>query len=116
MARPREGESLNEMLDPHREEEREAAAIELSARLAQKGIEVGSDEDPAQLADLLSAAEDFERAVEESGGDPMMNMPSSVDPQDQRFVIPKRRDDEQLTRYAGRITAAAESLRRPSSS
>ena len=62
MASPREGsESLNEMLDPHREEEREAAAMELSGRLAQKGVEVGSDEDPGQLADLLSAVEEFER-------------------------------------------------------
>jgi hypothetical protein len=65
MANAREdSESLDEILDPHREEEREAAAMELSGRLAQKGIEVGSDEDPGQLADLLSAVEEFERAVE----------------------------------------------------
>lgn len=112
MARPREGSELfNEMLDPHREEEREAAATELSGRLAQKGIDVGSDEDPSQLADLLSAAEEFERAVEEEGGDPMVNTPDSTDPQDRRFVLPKRRDDEPLPRYQERILAAAQALR-----
>jgi hypothetical protein len=111
MARPREGsESFNEMLDPHREEEREAAAMELSGRLAQKGIDVGSDEDPSQLADLLSAAEEFERAVESAGGDLMVNAPDSADPENARFVLPRRRDDEPITKYTERILAAAQSL------
>ena len=112
MARAREGsESLNEMLDPHREEEREAAAMELSSRLAQKGVEVGSDEDPGQLADLLSAVEEFERQVEAAGGDLMVNMPDSNDPQSDRFVLPDRRADEPLSGYTARIVTAAESLR-----
>ena len=112
MANTREGsESLDEMLDPHREEEREAAAMELSGRLAQKGIEVGSDEDPAQLADLLSAVEEFERAVEKAGGDLFVNSLDSSEPQDPRFVLPRRRDDEPLPKYRERILAAAQSLR-----
>ena len=111
MASPREGsESLNEMLDPHREEEREAAAMELSGRLAQKGVEVGSDEDPGQLADLLSAVEEFERAVEAAGGDLMVNSPDSLDPQDERFVLPSRRADEPIGRYRERILGAAKTL------
>ncbi len=112
MASPREGsESRNEMFDPHREEEREAAAMELSGRLAQKGIEVGSDEDPAQLADLLSGVEEFERAVEAAGGDLFVNSPTSSEPEDSRFVLPTRRDDEPLARYSERILAAAQSLK-----
>jgi hypothetical protein len=112
MASAREGsESMDEMLDPHRQEEREAAAMELSGRLAQKGVEVGSDEDPAQLADLLSAVEEFERAVIAAGGDLMVNTPTSTDPQDSRFVLPSRRADEPLTRYRERILAAAEALK-----
>jgi hypothetical protein len=99
------------MLDPHREEEREAAAMELSGRLAQKGIEVGSDEDPGQLADLLSAVEEFERAVVMVGGDLMVNSPTSFDPEDERYVIPARRADEPIPRYCERIVAAAKSLR-----
>ncbi len=111
MAIPREGsESLDEMLDPHREEEREAAAMELGGRLAQKGIEINSDEDPAQLADLLSAVEEFETAVIAAGGDLMVNSPMSADPQDARFVIPLRRADEPIARYRERIVAAAKAL------
>jgi hypothetical protein len=112
MASPRErSDDLNDMLDPHREEEREAAAMELSGRLAQKGIEVGSDEDPAQLADLLSAVEEFERAVEGAGGDLFVNSPSSSDPQDARFVLPGRRADEPLSGYTERILAGARVLK-----
>jgi hypothetical protein len=99
------------MLDPHREEEREAAAMELSGRLAQKGVEVGSDEDPGQLADLLSSVEEFERAVEAAGGDLFVNSPSSSEPQDVRFVLPKRRADEPISRYTERILAAARALK-----
>lgn len=111
MAIPPEGsESRNEMLDPHRREEREAVAIELSGRLAQKGIEIGSDEDPAQLADLLSAVEEFERAVIVAGGDLMMNSPMSADPEDRRFVIPSRRADEPIAKYAERILGAAKEI------
>jgi len=111
MANAREdSESLDEILDPHREEEREAAAMELSGRLAQKGIEVGSDEDPGQLADLLSAVEEFERAVEKAGGDLFVNSLDSSDPQESRFVLPRRRDDEPLSRYGERILAAAKEM------
>jgi len=111
MANAREdSESLDEILDPHREEEREAAAMELSGRLAQKGIEVGSDEDPGQLADLLSAVEEFERAVEKAGGDLFVNSLESSEPQESRFVLPRRRDDEPLQRYSERIIAAGKEL------
>ena len=111
MAIPPDGsESLDDMLDPHRREEREAAAMELSGRLAQKGIEIDSDEDPAQLADVLSAVEEFERAVIAAGGDLMVNSPLSLDPQDPRFVVPLRRADEPVARYRERILAAAKAL------
>ncbi len=111
MAVPEKGpESIDDMLDPHREEERESAAMELSGRLAQKGVEINSDEDPAQLADLLTAVEEFERAVEAAGGDLMVNSPSSIDPQNLAFVIPERRGDEPIGRYRERILAAAQAL------
>ena len=84
--------------------------MELSGRLAQHGIEVGSDEDPGHLADLLSAVEEFERAVEKAGGDLFVNSPESSDPQDARFVLPRRRDDEPLPKYRERIVTAAKEL------
>ena len=107
---PDESEATSEMLDPHRREEREAVAIELSGRLAQKGVEVGSDEDPAQLADLLSAVEEFERAVESAGGDLYVDSPDSRAPDDRRFLLPQRRADEPVSGYTQRITAAARAI------
>ena len=107
---PDESEATSEMLDPHRREEREAVAVELSGRLSQKGVEVGSDEDPAQLADLLSAVEEFERAVEGAGGDLYVDSPTSKEPDERRFVLPQRRADEPVSGYTQRITAAAKAI------
>jgi len=100
-------EQLNEMLDPHRREERERAATEISGRLLQKGIDVSAEEDPALLADLLSAVEGFETEVIKQGGDLMVNMPTSTDPQNPAFVIPTRSSDETIELYIRRINEAA---------
>ena len=107
---PDESEATSEMLDPHRSEEREAVAVELSGRLAQKGVEVGSDEDPAQLADLLSAVEEFERAVDGAGGDLYVDSPNSREPDERRFVLPQRRADEPVSGYTQRIIGAAKAI------
>ena len=104
-------DAIDDMLDPHREEERESAAMELTGRLAQKGVDINSEEDPGQLADLLSAVEEFERAVEEAGGDLMVNTPDSVDPESRAFVVPERRGDEPIARYRERVLAAARALK-----
>ena len=104
---------LNDMLDPHRREEIAGAAVEVSGRLLQKGVEVSSDEDPAELADLLSAVERFETAVINRGGDPMVNMPTSTDPQDPAFVLPQRRADESIRDYMLHINEAAEMHEEP---
>lgn len=106
-------EQLNEILDPHRREEIAGAAVEVSGRLLQKGIDVSADEDPSELADLLSAVERFEAAVINRGGDPMVNMPSSADPQDPAFVLPVRRADESITGYTAHINEAAAMLEEP---
>ena len=106
-------EQINEMLDPHRREERAGAAVEVSGRLFHKGIEVSSDEDPAELADLLSAVERFEQAVINRGGDLMVNMPTSSDPQDPAFVLPARRADESISDYTRHIGEAAAMLEEP---
>jgi hypothetical protein len=114
MQNPREtSEEYSEILDPHRREERQAAATEVAGRLAQKGIDVSADEDPAILADLLSAVERFETAVINRGGDPMVNMPDSSDPQDPAFVLPSRRADESLAAYVGHIDEATAMLEEP---
>ena len=106
-------EQFSEMLDPHRREEREAAGTELAGRLLQKGIDVPADEDPALLADLLSSVERFEDAVIKRGGDLMVNMPNTSDPQDPAFVLPERRADESLSAYMKHIDEATAMLEVP---
>jgi len=114
MHRPSDShEQFNEMLDPHRREEIAGAGMEISGRLLQKGIEVSSDEDPADLADLLSSVERFERAVENRGGDLFVNSPASTDPQDPAFVIPARRADESIRDYMRHIDEASAMLEEP---
>lgn len=107
---PESSEQRSEMLDPHRRDERASAATEITGRLLQKGIEVSSDEDSALLADLLSAVEKFESAVEARGGDLFVNSPNSADPQNPAFVIPERTADEGLEAYIRRINDAADGL------
>ena len=104
---------LNDMLDPHRREEIAGAAVEVAGRLMQKGVEISADEDPAELADLLSAVERFEAAVINRGGDPMVNMPTSKDPQDPAFVLPERRADESVRDYTRHINEASDMLEEP---
>ena len=111
--RPERTEQLNEILDPHRREEIAGAAVEVSGRLFQKGVDVSSDEDPAELADLLSAVERFEQAVINRGGDLMVNMPDSTDPQDPAFVLPARKADESIRDYIAHIGEAAAMLEEP---
>ena len=106
-------EQINDILDPHRREEIAGAAVEITGRLFQKGVEVSSDEDPADLADLLSAVERFERAVENRGGDLFVNSPTSTDPQDPAFVLPARRADESVRDYIAHINEAASMLEEP---
>ena len=107
---PESSEQRSEMLDPHRREDRTDAAVEITGRLFQKGIEVSSEEDSALLADLLTAVEKFEDAVEARGGDLMVNSPDSADPQNPDFVVPARNADEKLEGYIRRINEAAENL------
>lgn len=103
-------EEQQEALDPHRREERDAARMELAGRVRQKGVLIDGSETPAQLDDLLSAIDRFEAAVIARGGDLMVNTPTSSQPEDPRFVIPRRESGEDVDIYAGRILAAAARL------
>lgn len=107
---PDGSEQLNEMLDPHRREEIAGAAVEITGRLLQKGIEASADEDSGLLADLLSAVERFETAVINRGGDPMVNSPDSSQPQNEDYVVPLRVADETFESYVRRVNEAAEVL------
>lgn len=105
-------EELEGELDPHRSEERAAAAAEVTARLRARGVRVSGAESPEELADLLSAVEQFEAAVEAHGGDLMVDDLKSVKPDDQHFVVPRRNARENVRPYIARIEEARARLSR----
>lgn len=103
-------EEQQETLDPHRREERDAARMELGGRIRQKGVLIDGSETAAQLDDLLTSIDRFEAAVIARGGDLMVNTPTSSQPENAQFVIPRREPGEDVDVYAGRILAAAARL------
>ena len=86
------------------------AAANVRGQLEERDIRVHDDESPPELADLLSAVEDFEGAVRAQGGDSYTNTPQSSRPGRAEFVIPTRGDDETASAYERRIRAAAERI------
>lgn len=103
-------EEQQEALDPHRREERNAAAVELAGRIRQKGVLLTGRETSAQLDDLMTAIDRFEAAVIARGGDLFVNMPTSNPPENPEFVIPGRVPGEEAEPYAARINAAGTRL------
>ena len=96
------------------EEERDAgraAAAEVRTRLRSRGIELAGTERPDELADLLTAVEQFEAAVETHGGDLMVDDLKSSEPDDRHFVLPQRARGETLRSYITRIGEARLRLR-----
>jgi hypothetical protein len=103
-------EEQQEDLDPHRREERDGAALELSGRLRQKGVLLTGRETSGQLDDIVTAVERFEAAVVARGGDLFVNTPFSDQPEDPEFVLPLRVPGEDPEVYAARINEAAARL------
>ena len=85
---------------------------EVAGRLAARGIDVSSDENPETLVRLLEAVESFERNVQRKGGDLMVDEPVGSKPVRQpdnaAFVLPRRGDDESIAQYTERIGQAAQ--------
>ena len=107
----RSQEDLDQALNPHREEELEAAVVETVGRLHTRGIEVSPAEPPEDLADLLSAVERFEDIVESLGGDLFVDDLRSTRPDDRRFVVPRHLSGEPIRSYIRRVDEAAAQLR-----
>jgi len=97
--------------DPEEKDARATAAAEVADRLRRRGISVTGAERSDDLADLLSAVERFEKAVEAHGGDLMVDDLKSVQPDDRHFVLPRRAHGEALRTYISRIDAATAGLR-----
>jgi hypothetical protein len=96
--------------DSIRRDERAALHTELIARLDQKGVQLTAKGSDADLADLLSAIDDFEAAVEKAGGDPMVDSLSSSEPERPEFVLPHPHDDESVATYIRRVLSATARL------
>ena len=98
-------------LNVNRDEEQRAARASAISRLNDLGIAVHEVESSEVVADLLESVEAFERAVEAAGGDLMVDTPPSQLPDDPRFLLPRRLDDESVTAYSNRVRLAAHELR-----
>lgn len=97
---------------PIRRDERVALHAELLNRLRQHGVtDFGDGEDDAVLADLLSAIDDFESAVEHAGGDLFVDSPDSSEPERPDFVLPHAHADERAHTYLRRVREAAARVR-----
>ena len=95
-----------------RRDERELVREELEGRLFESGVMLTGAETDEQIVRLADAVEAFDAARARAGGDSMVNTPSSSRPDDPRFVLPVRQDDESAERYILRVRAAAEAIAR----
>jgi len=96
--------------DSIRREERASLHSELISRLDQKGVQPASGGSDADLADLLSAIDVFETAVENAGGDLMVDSPDSSEPERPEFVLPHPHDGESVAEYTRRVEKATARL------
>lgn len=99
----------NETNDPARRLERERIGVDIAARLSDRGVSLTGDESSEELVTLLEALERFERAVQAKGGDLMVDegpADATLQPDDARFVLPRRSDDETVGHYVRRIEEA----------
>lgn len=85
---------------------------ELRSRAMQKGMELDGTEAADELDDLLTAIDRFEAAVEDKGGDLMINQQQSSPPENPGFVLPRRHRGEHIVTYTERVQAAAEAVER----
>lgn len=86
----------------------------IASRLMTRGISVQDSDSPDDLTQVLDLVEEFERVVQEAGGDLMVDEPprhGTPQPDDSRFLLPRRGDDETLSDYALRLKTATQAAR-----
>jgi len=98
------------------EEGRDAARDEIADRLRRRGVNLTGRETGEELVDILEAVERFEVAVQDRGGDLMVDEPvgsaSPIEPDDRAFVLPKRDAAESVASFVERIAEARDSVMR----
>jgi hypothetical protein len=102
--------NIDDILNPHREEEQSRAREHTADILARRGVLLTGEESDEELSDLWSAVERFESLVEARGGDTMTNAPNSAEPDNPAFVLPERKARESAREYSRRILEAAAAL------
>jgi hypothetical protein len=103
-------EEREQDLNPHRDADRDRASAVVAAQLRHRGIDVDERESSDEMAGLLSAVERFEAAVSALGEDRMVNSLDTDQHDDEALVLPRRRADEGLATYRGRVERMAEKL------
>ncbi|HYC52359.1 MAG TPA: hypothetical protein VEB19_14705 [Gemmatimonadaceae bacterium] len=94
--------------------ERDVARVseELAARLRSRNVTVHDSDSPDSILAMVEAVESFEQAVQAAGGDLMVDEPpasGTAQPDDARFLLPPRGDDESAAAYVKRLDAATRS-------
>ena len=95
--------------------ERAEVAKHLASQLERRGVFLNRRETGEELVALTEAVERFELAVESRGGDLMVDEGPhgvTVEPDNPRFVLPRRARMESVISYLGRLSEAIHALRR----
>jgi hypothetical protein len=103
---------LDAAMNPHRAEEQARARERNLDVLGQRGVRLFGNETDDELANLWTAVDRFESVVEARGGDTLTNAPDSAEPDNPAFVLPERKDREDVPAYVQRLLAAAHQLTR----
>jgi hypothetical protein len=88
----------------------ERAVAIATTRLRGRGVDVTGSESSQQLVRLLTAVEEFERAVERRGGDTFINTRGSSQPENPEWVLPARAADESIDAYIRHVERATEQI------
>ena len=97
-------------VNPGREADQARAKAIAVSRLRDRDVVLTGSATSDQLVRLLSAVEEFERAVGRCGGDSMVNTIRSSEPEHQAFVLPVRHADEAAGAYVARVRLATERI------
>jgi len=96
--------------NPHRVEERQHVRDELEARLRLRDVDTTGNERDDEIILMIDAIEEFETLCARAGADSFTNTPQSSQPDDERFVLPQRRDDETVQQFVRRVREKIEAL------
>lgn len=96
--------------NPNRREERRHVRDEFESRLREREVDLDGTETDAEIIEMIDAMEAFEARRAALGGDSFTNTMMSSQPDDEKLVLPQRRDDERARDWVRRVRAKTESL------